>query len=321
MVEAVNVTEGASFLDAPKAPAVLETEGGLFKIYHDGSHYVGIKQGKPTAQFRRGVKMPPTELEESCVALYHAALQSGCRREKHITSFIINNLCASYDADFLEEAVSPIVKKELHKYYERVKRFRRKAYLHPWNYFTTFTYNDAVLTEEAFKRRLPVCLSHLHTRREWNYMGVWERGELGGRLHFHALLHVPETQMVGAIYPERYYDFKSRSMRTANRNTFFDLKYGRSDFTHLNERDVRKGPVLHYLLKYLLKSDERIIYSRGIPTELTYFIPESDVILEYQDFCTKAIISDDFWAFNQNLEDVNTFIQDTWWGDIDELAP
>ena len=128
-------------------------------------------------------------------------------------------------------------------------------------------------------------------------MGVWERGELGGRLHFHALAYVPPTQMVGALYPERYYDKKTHQMRTAWRNTFFDLHFGRADFSAVSDWDIKLGPVLGYLLKYLQKSGERIVYSRGIPTELLVPIVSEDIALEYRDYVDKVILSDDCLLF------------------------
>ena len=302
------------------APQAIQDERGKnYKIYHDGSHYVGIKQFKRTGEFKRGPIDAPSYFEDDCVALYNAAVQSGLKRASAIKRFVVDNLAISYERAVVEELAPVLVKKELHKYFERVKRFRRKAYLHPWNYFATFTYDDRLLTEALFQKRLPNCLSHLHARRAWNYMGVWERGELGGRLHFHALTYVPPGQMVGALYEERYYDLKAKKQRTATRNTFFDLHYGRTDFTALSPQDVRRGNVLGYLLKYLQKSGERIIYSRGIPTEIEAFVPEEDILLEYVDYCEKAIISDDFWAFDEDIFYVNSLASDSFWGDIDEL--
>ena len=38
------------------------------------------------------------------------------------------------------------------------------------------------------------CLYHLANRKDWRYIGVWERGELGKRFHFHALMYILQKQ-------------------------------------------------------------------------------------------------------------------------------
>lgn len=294
---------------------------GVYKIYHDGSHYVGIKQG--------GVKITPfprkektkTELHFECAKLYKAALAMNVKSKKGLARFLSDNLSSLYGgADFYLYA-SEFVERELHKLRARIKRFRRKAFLNPWNYFVTFTYDSALLDEDSFFKRLPVCLSHLHSRRSWNYMGVWERGEQGGRLHFHALSYVPPGEMVGALYPERYYDKKTHQMRTAWRNTFFDLHFGRTDFAELNEQDLRLGPVLHYLLKYLQKSGDRIVYSRGVPTEVTLPLFDDDILLEFVDYVDKVIVSDECLLLFPSVTYVDKLPFNPYFDDYMELPP
>ena len=62
-----------------------------------------------------------------------------------------------------------------------------------WNYFVTFTYDPKKHTAESFNKKLRKCLSNLHTRRGWKYMGVFEEGFENGTLHFQALLYVPKN--------------------------------------------------------------------------------------------------------------------------------
>lgn len=71
---------------------------------------------------------------------------------------------------------------------ERYKRLKRKAYLQQWSYFCTFTYDSAKQTEETFRKQLMNCLYHFTTRKDWRYIGAWERGDKTERLHFHALM-------------------------------------------------------------------------------------------------------------------------------------
>jgi len=288
----------------------------LYKVYHDGSHFVGIKQD---LEVKRRViprkRAPETLLHRQCFELYKVAVSLGYKSKRKIIAFMRDQLY-EYGEAVLTVFVPAFVDNEFKKLYERIKRFRRKAFLNPWNYFITITYDSALLDEEAFAKKLPECLSHLHSRRGWNYMGVWERGEKGGRLHFHALAYVPPGEMIGALYPEEYFDKKTHSRRTAWRNTFFDLRFGRTDFTALSASDVRRGTVLNYLLKYLQKSGERIIYSRGVPTDVTVRIPEKDVVLEYIDYVEKAIIADDCLVLSDDVIHAPYMLSDLWWDGI-----
>lgn len=293
----------------------------LYKVYHDGSHYVGIKQEQTEGrQRRRRLSSSPTPLEVAFGEIYRAACSLGIKGRRKLTAFCRDQLAADYPSWVLDVLVPSLLERELHKLYERVKRFRRKAFMNAWNYFVTFTYDSSIMDEEAFGKRLPMCLSNLHSRRGWNYMGVWERGESTSRLHFHALLYVPPGQMVGALYPEEYYNKKRHKRATAWRNTFFDLHYGRADFEALSENDVRRGPVLGYLLKYLQKTGERIVYSRGVPAEKMMHVPECDVLLSYFDYVEKAIISEDTLAFNPDVEFTEESFTAAWWEDVEEIC-
>ena len=45
-------------------------------------------------------------------------------------------------------------------------------------------------------------------------------------------------------------------------------------------------------MKYIGKTDERIVYSRGIRTEIQKWLTEDDIITEYYDYGTKYILFD-----------------------------
>ncbi len=78
--------------------------------------------------------------------------------------------------------------------WKRYKRMMRRAYLQPWDFFITFTFDSEKHTEESFRKQLMNCLYHLANRKDWRYIGVWERGELGKRFHFHALMYILQKQ-------------------------------------------------------------------------------------------------------------------------------
>lgn len=76
-------------------------------------------------------------------------------------------------------------------------------------------------------------LRNLCYRKEWKYMGVWERSPEKQRLHFHGLFYIPENAMVGELFEKTDYDLRNHRMRTTVQNTFFNKKYGRSDFEEI----------------------------------------------------------------------------------------
>ena len=96
----------------------------------------------------------------------------------------------------------------------------KKARLADFNYFCTFTYDDNKVTESEFRTKLKRLLANLNYRKHWTYMGVWERGEKTNRLHFHALVHVPEGQMVGEFTKVRDYNTEKRRMQGRKNNVF-----------------------------------------------------------------------------------------------------
>lgn len=148
---------------------------------------------------------------------------------------------------------------------ERVKRFRQKAYNNKWNYFVTFTYDESLLNEESFKKKIKKKLSNLHTRNGWLYMGVFERSSVG-RLHFHGLFYVPDGEMIGSLNEVSDYSTEHHCKQTRLENTIFKEQFGINDFKSLGKEDITKGNVLNYILKYIGKTGEPIYYSRGIRT-------------------------------------------------------
>lgn len=178
-------------------------------------------------------------------------------------------------------------------------RFIRKAYLNKFNYFATFTYDDKLQTEESFHKKLLSALSKLHTRRGWKYMGVWERGG-NGRLHFHALVFVPNGGMVGELIEKRDYDINNKTMRLTIQNSYFNARFGRNDFEKIDQTNIiLYNGMLQYLLKYITKTDGRITYSYGLPTYLTADILESDVVCDMGLWTQKLLLFDDATLYDE----------------------
>lgn len=275
-------------------------EPKMYKIYNDGGHYIAIR-------YRRSHVRPvphsasKEEIDVLFDCLYKSAMQDELRG-KELRAFIKAGLEERF-ADYpdIDGYIEDRIGRAWRNLCARKKRFRRKGYLNKWNYFVTFTYDDGKQSEETFRKRLRVCLSHLHTRRGWRYMGVFERAPESGRLHFHGVFYVPEGEMIGKIEEKTDYSTAQGRMQTRHENDFFVDRFGRNDFEELSEMELRHGKTLNYVLKYIGKTGERIVYSRGIPTVIYREVKSDDIVTEMQDYGTKYILWDNVISWERDI--------------------
>ena len=267
--------------------------GTLCKVYNDGGCFIGIPSSRISKKTARRKKVPKP-IDDSFREIYLKAMSENVGRSE-LFEYILSRLEELYpERTDLYTYTECNIHRTRHNIHARKKRFRRKAYLNSWNYFVSFTYDDQKSTEDVFRTKLRKCLSNLHTRHGWLYMGVFERAPETGRLHFHAIVYVPEGEMIGKIEERKDYSTKKHRMQITHTNSFFQDRFGRNDFESLSEGELRNGNTLNYLLKYLEKSEERIIYSRGIPTEIYREISDDDVAAEMVDYlCTKWVLFND----------------------------
>lgn len=174
-------------------------------------------------------------------------------------------------------------------------RFIRKAYMNDFNYFATFTYDDAKHDEQSFRKKLSNTLRHLVTRNFWKYMGVWERAPKTERLHFHGLLEVPNEHMFGEFNEVRDYDTKKHKMRITYQNEYFNSAFGRNDFEKISKDNPQEyASTIAYILKYIEKTGEKIVYSRGLPMYLISDIEDGDIATMFGLEEKKLLLFDDF---------------------------
>ena len=172
-------------------------------------------------------------------------------------------------------------------------RMVRKANLQDFNYFCTFTYDSKLHTEASFKKDLKNTLSNFAKRKGWKYMGVWERSPEKKRLHFHGIFYIPENTMPGMIIQVNDYSFKTHKRQITDQNTYFNERFGRSDFEEINEPS-RMGEAMAYLMKYLEKTGEKIIYSKGMPQYFISDILDDDVVCTIGQEDKKLLLFDNF---------------------------
>lgn len=252
----------------------------------EGGHFVGIplyqnlRAGKP-----RQVNAP-SPVEELIRQTYKEELR--CNRPSFAKKAAYERLERYYDNvsalewEEIRSEANEAIKKERQASWLRRKRLRRKIFNNDWNYFCTFTYDNAKgWTEDSFRESLNRCISNFCERRSWRCIMVWERGDEGGRLHAHGLFYIPEGEMVGKVLVRQNKAYKRHDMEFRHYNEFFEKKYGRSDFEPLTRLFL--GKAIDYLCKYIDKSGERMRYSRHTPSEIIKYVDNKHLFLDYVD--------------------------------------
>ncbi|MBQ6979497.1 MAG: hypothetical protein IJQ07_02520 [Clostridia bacterium] len=220
------------------------------------------------------------------------------KREKIIESM----LTCFKDREQTEKYVDENLTRKVNNAIVRKIRLCRKAYLQRnWNYFATFTYSDELHTEETFKEYLRNILKHRVKRKDWKYIGVWERGGKNKRLHFHALMYIPDGTMDGENVEEKYFDTTARKMRSAYVNTYFTDKIGRCDFEPIFV-PMDLGNCLGYLLKYIEKSNDKIVYGGKLPTGIISTVLDDDILCSIGIDDKKAVLYDKFLCITDDGE-------------------
>ncbi len=271
------------------------------KIYSDGGHYIAIpienfpseqrkrKRQKPEQLKIQTDESPPTPKEKFETAYEESKQLPKRERKKYIAEKLKDDF---QTAEQVKEFVASNIERKKNNAYKRYTRLWRKVHLQSgWNYFVTFTYSDEMHTEESFKKKLRNTLKHAVSRNGWKYIGVWERAPETGRLHFHGIFYIP--QMIGEIIEVKDYSTKSHRMQTTYQNAHFLKEFGRNDFKPIDiPNDITQS--VKYLLKYIEKSGEKLIYGGKLPTTFNSDILDEEVICGYGVDDRKLILADNF---------------------------
>lgn len=106
------------------------------------------------------------------------------------------------------------------------------------------------------------------------FVHVWERSPEKKRLHFHGLFYIPDGTMAGELQEVNDFSLISHK-RQVTVQKYFNEKFGRSDFEKI-EDNRKTGAAVAYIMKYMEKSGERIVYSRGLSNGRQYNGDEDD---------------------------------------------
>ena len=267
------------------------------KVYFDGSHYIAIpRTSRPTAKKRGGTKDTETDEKKKAFEKAYKGVKAKSRKEK------MTEIVAELNPHFEdEERASAFVAEQMERKQRnliaRRTRLARKINLGEWNYFCTFTYDDKKHTEESFRAKLSDTFKKLRQRYGWEYLGVYERSPKNNRLHFHGLFYTPK--MKGELVKRRDYSTKEHRMQTTLQNTYFTERFGRNDFESINTVDLSNTGT--YLLKYIEKSGERIVCSKGVKTYFVSDIMDDDVVCTIGNEDRKLLLFDNFSCFDEGV--------------------
>ena len=267
------------------------------KISFDGSHYVATpKEHFPQGHRRRRPVRPLSKQETEQKEQFEAAYKESQRLPKKERKAYMRKAME----DVIPDRKQRKAYVERHNERKQTNAICRKARLskkvnlqREWNFFCTFTFSDKLHTEESFRKSLRNTLKHLVNRKGWKHIGVWERGNKTNRLHFHGIFYIPPGGMVGEMTETHDYSTKDHCMQTAHQNTYFLERYGRNDFQALGSpMEVQHS--LGYLMKYIEKSGERLIYGGKLPTYFVSDIMDEDILCPCGIDDRKAVLADDF---------------------------
>ena len=265
------------------------------KVYFDGSHYIAIPHTEQPWK-RRKSKVGKDKNEEKAKKILESKINKDKSEKIRETVEEIDKEIK--DIEKSKEIVKKVLNKEKRNRIVRMTRLYRKVNLQQWTHFCTFTYDSEKLSEEDFKKKLLNCLRHLSSRKGWKYIGVWERSPTNQRLHFHGIFVIPK--MIGEIIATKDYSTRTHKMQITHQNTFFLERFGRNDFKEIEQSSL-VYQAISYILKYIRKTGEKVIYSKHLQTYFVSDILERDVVCKIGQEDRKLLLFDDFLCIDEGV--------------------
>ena len=142
----------------------------------------------------------------------------------------------------------------------------------------------------TFYKKLRAYLKNKVTRSGWKYYGVWEGCDGQKRLHFHALMYIPDGTMPGNPVKDKRYNTSKHKLKETVGNTEFNEKFGRSDVQEIIE--PMKEQAYQYVLKYLNKGGKTMV-SKNCPEHISGWVAKRDLLGEMTEIENKFVAMPD----------------------------
>lgn len=258
------------------------------------SHTEKEEQVEPMAENK------PTSRTMTRKELFEELYQKSAGQSRNARKrFIVYNMKPCFkDKDSTIKYVEVQFERKLRNLICRRIRLMRKVNLQDFNYFCTFTFSNELHTEESFKKKLQGCFKMMCHRKGWKYVGVWERSPEKQRLHFHGLFFIPDGAMPGELVEIKDYSPIKKKVQTTVQNTYFNERFGRSDFKAVDDRSML-GEAIAYLTKYMEKTGEKMVYSKGLPQFFISDVMDEDIVCPIGMEDKKLLLYDDFTCWDE----------------------
>ena len=76
-----------------------------------------------------------------------------------------------------------------------------------------------------------------------------------------------------------------------------------SDFQEVNPVLLQRGGTSRYLVKYITKSGEKALYSKGLPSEIVRDLSDNDIVGTYLDYVTMYVLWSDVLDWERDIKD------------------
>ena len=248
-------------------------ENGLKTATNQAFEEISVETQKSQDKPNKTLKIPLRKLFDK---LYDTWLDVKWKTRRNM---LIGTLKPYFENDYKKTVafVDKNLDRRRHNTGSRFRRAKNKCNLNRFNYFVTFTYDDKKMDREGFKKKLKSYLKNKVNRSRWKYYGVWEGWDGKKRLHFHALMYIPEGTMPGELIGEKSYNTSKRKMKVTIMNTEFNEKFGRSDLSEIIE--PMKDRAYQYVLKYLNKGGKAMV-SKNCPEHIKGWVAKRDLLCE-----------------------------------------
>lgn len=104
--------------------------------------------------------------------------------------------------------------------------------------------------------------------------------------------------MPGELIEVKDYSPIKNKVQLTIQNTYFNERFGRSDFKRVDDR-AELGNAIAYLTKYMEKTSEKIVYSKGLPQFFMSDIMDEDVVCKIGQEDKKLLLYDDFTCWDE----------------------